>query len=70
VSERFTDGSFLRGGWCCLGEEVGVFVVIVVGDFFRRPPLLFRSIFVVASSCLSFGLLRCLGCFEGACPSS
>jgi len=44
-------------------------VVVVVGDFFRRPPLLFRSIFV-ASSCLSFGLLRCLGCFEGACPSS
>jgi len=49
-----------RGGWYCLGlvflgEEVGAFVVVVVGDSFWRPPLLFGSISIVATSCLSFG---------------
>jgi len=33
-------------------------------------PLLFGSILVVAGSCLSFVLLRCLGCVEDVCPSS
>jgi len=37
-----------RGGWCCLGEEVGAFVAFVMGDSFWRLPLLFGSIFVVA----------------------
>lgn len=58
------------GGWCCLSEEVGVLVVVVVGDFFWMSPLLFGSSFDVACSCLSFRVLKCLGCFEGACPSS
>lgn len=49
---------------CSLCEEVGVFVVFVVGDFFWRSPLLFPSIFVVTDSCLNFGWLRCLVCFE------
>jgi len=48
---------------------VSVFVA-VVGDSFWRPSLLFVSISVVATFCLSLGLLRCLGWFEGACPSS
>jgi len=39
-----------RGGWCCLGEEVGAFVAVVVGDSFWRLSLLFRSIFVIATS--------------------
>lgn len=39
-----------RGGGCCLGKEVGVFVVFVVGVFFCGPPLLFGSISAVASS--------------------
>jgi hypothetical protein len=52
-----------RGGWCCLGEKVDAFVAVVVCDSFWRPPLLFGSIFVVATSCLSFGWLMCLGCF-------
>jgi len=38
-------------------------VMIVVGDFFWRQPMLFGSIFVVASYCLSFGLLRCYRVF-------
>ena len=42
----------------CGGDSV---VGVVVGDFFWKPCLLFGSIFVVASSCLSFRLLRCLG---------
>ena len=42
--------AFSRGGL-----EVGIFVVVVVGDFFWNPPLLFESIFVIANSCLSFG---------------
>lgn len=36
------------GGRCCLGKEMGVFVV---GVFFCGPPLLFGSISAVASSC-------------------
>jgi len=52
-----------RGGWCCLGEVVGAFMVVVVGDSFWIPPLLFGSIFVVTLSCLSFGWLKCLRCF-------
>lgn len=40
-----------RGGRCCLGKEVSVFVVFVVGVFFCGPPLLFGSISAVASSC-------------------
>jgi len=28
VSERFAEGSYLRGGWCCLGEEAGFVGVI------------------------------------------
>jgi len=43
-------------GWCCLGEEVG--------DFYWRPPLLFGSMLTIVSSCLNFGLLRCLRCYE------
>jgi len=39
--------------------------VVVVSDFYWRSPLLFEFILVVASSCLSFELLRCLWCFEG-----
>jgi len=38
-------------------------VAVIVGDSFWIPPLLFRSISVAATSCLSFGLLRCLGWF-------
>lgn len=34
-------------------------VMVVVGDFFWRRPMLFGSIFVVVGYCLSFGLLRC-----------
>jgi len=37
--------SVKRGGWCCLGDEVSVFVVVVVGDSSWRTPLLFRSIY-------------------------
>ena len=49
--------SVIGGGRCCLGVHVGVFV----GDFFRRPPLVFGSISVVATSCLKFlGCLRCM----------
>jgi len=43
--------------------------VVVVGDFYWRSPLLFWSVLVV-SFFFSFGLLRCLGCFEGVFPSS
>lgn len=32
-------GDLENGGWCCLGEEVGAFVVVVVGDSFCRPHL-------------------------------
>ena len=56
-----------RGSWCYLGEEVGVFVTVVVGDSFWRSSLLFRSIFVVATSCLIFGLLRYLRWFLRMC---
>jgi hypothetical protein len=56
VSERFADESYKGGGWCWLGVQVGGFVVFVLGDFFWRPLLLLGSIFVVASSCLSFGV--------------
>ena len=38
-------------------------MAVIVGDSFWRPPLLFGFIFVAATSCLSFGLLRCLGWF-------
>ena len=38
--------------------------MVVVGDFYWRPPLLFWSMLTIASSCLSFGLLRCLRCYE------
>lgn len=48
-----------RDGWCCLSEEVDAFVVVVLGDSFWRLPLLFGSIFVVATSCLGFGWLWC-----------
>jgi hypothetical protein len=60
----------IRGGWCCLGEKVEVFVVVVVGDSFWRSSLFFEFIFIVATSCSRFELLRCLWCFEDACPSS
>jgi len=43
--------------------------VVVVGDFYWRSSLLFGSIFAAASSCLNFGLLRCLTCYEGVCSS-
>lgn len=56
--ERFADKCYIRGGLCCLCEEVVVFLC----DFFWRPPLLFTFIFVVANFGLSFELLRCLRC--------
>lgn len=44
---------------CGRGGDSGV--VVVVGDVFWRSSLFFGSIFVDATSCLSFELLRCLG---------
>ncbi|AES95138.2 putative potassium channel domain-containing protein [Medicago truncatula] len=44
---------------CGRGGDSGV--VVVVGDVFWRLSLFFGSIFVDATSCLSFELLRCLG---------
>jgi len=40
--------------WCVVGVVIR-FLGVVVGDFFSRYQLLFGSIYVVASSCLSFG---------------
>ena len=51
--------AFSRGGL-----EVGIFVVVVVGDSLWRPTSLFGSISVVAY----LGL--CLRCFDDGCPSS
>jgi len=70
VLECFADESFTRGWLVLLRLGAGCFVVFVMSDFFWRLPLFFGFIFVVASSCLSFGLIRCLGCFEGTSPSS
>jgi len=56
-----------RVSWCCLRGEVGAFVAVVVGDSFWRLSMLLGSIFVVATSCLGFGLLRCLRWFLRMC---
>ena len=54
-------GATYGGGWCYLGEEIGVYW----GDFFWRQLLLHMSMVVVASSCLLFWVVKVFRVFGG-----